>query len=246
MPTDVHVIINHAIIKSLAIFDGSEQTAPVVKVATPVAKPKKAVEVKPVVKENNNDMFVLSDIEIPAPKKEPKKENVEKPTEVKPKVATTFHEAPMPTDVDILLAIFSNRNAESEKQAKEILEKIKSGKLDEKAFSSAQLAKQVICASRNGIVLLFDEEIDAKLFNNAAKKKDFILSCCKIFRNPKFFVAFTKQQINGYKAQMLDAKKHPKQLLNLDALRTILNKDASIEQIAFNTIYSKLDEKDRK
>ncbi|MCQ2748009.1 MAG: hypothetical protein MJ223_01955 [Mycoplasmoidaceae bacterium] len=150
----------------------------------------------------------------------------------------------MPTDSEILLSIFSTRKKSSEIEAIKILDQIKSGKLDEKAFSNAQSAAKVLCANENGVVLIFNDEIDAKLFNNFAKKKDFILACCKLFRNPKFVVGFTAAQINNQKTQMLEAKKHPKPALNLDALRNILNKDASIEQIAFNTIYKFIKDKD--
>ena len=150
----------------------------------------------------------------------------------------------MPSEVEILLSIFANRSKAFEDDAKKALADIKNGKIDEKSFSQAQLSKQVICASENGVVLAFDDEMDAKLFNKSARKKEFILSCCKIFKNPKFFVGFTKQQINSHKAQMLAARKNPKPLLDLDILREILNKDASIEQIAYNTMYSKIIDKD--
>ncbi|MCQ3907679.1 MAG: hypothetical protein MJ219_02870 [Mycoplasmoidaceae bacterium] len=191
-------------------------------------------------------MFVLYDIEIPETKKEPKKETKQEFVKTTPKVYTKPKDVPMPSDQEILLAVFSNRSKEYEKIAKETLEQIKSGKLDEKPFSQAQLAEQVICASPNGVILAFEQEMDAKLFNKSAKKKEFLLSCCRIFRNPKFVVGFTPTQINNLKNEMLLAKKNPKPLLDLDALRTILNKDASIEQIAFNTIYSMINKKDNK
>ena len=232
-PTDVHVIIDHAIIKSIALFDGVSNT-PAQEQLVVVRKQPKVVEAKP----QEQSLFVVEEINIKAPKKEPKKENKPKPVAIK--------DLAMPSEQDILLATFSNREKEAEKQAKDILNQIKTGKLDERPFSQAVNANQVICASANGIVLVFDEEMDAKLFNKASKKKEFLLSCCKIFRNPKFVVGFTKQQINNLKQQMLEAKKNPRPLLNVEVLRNILNKDASIEQIAFNTIYSKLDKKDRK
>ena len=236
-PTDVHVIIDHAIIRSLAVFDGVSN-APVRETKVIKQPQPKVVEAKKPSVAQDDSMFVLTDIEVKTPKKEPKKESKPKPSIAK--------DVPMPSELDILLAIFSNREKEAEDKAKDVLAQVKSGKLDEKAFSQAVNASQVICASKNGIILIFDDEMDAKLFNKASKKKDFLLACCKIFRNPKFVLGFTKQQINGLKAQMLEAKRNPRPLLDVNALRSILNKDASIEQIAFNTIYSLLDEKDRK
>lgn len=245
-PTDVHVIIEHAIIRSLAVFD-NETKERVKQKPLPKLQPKVEKIKQPSAKEQVSDdgLFSFSELEQPKkatpvvePKKEPKKEKVV--SEQKPK------DVPMPSDIEILLSIFSNRNKQEEANAKQILEQVQADKLDEKAFSGAKLAKQVVCASPNGIVLLFNDEIDAKLFNKAAKKKQFVLACCRIFRNPKFVVGFTKEQLNANKEQMLAAKKNPKSLLDLDALRTILNKDASIEQIAYNTIYSKMDVKDRK
>ena len=236
-PTDVHVVIDHAIIKSLGIF--AEQSQTKVEVKKTVVKPEKT-QVK------QESLFVLSDVVIPETKKEPKKEKTEvkAPTTAK-KAPARAKDIPMPSEVEILLSIFANRSKAFEDDAKKALADIKNGKIDEKSFSQAQLSKQVICASENGVVLAFDDEMDAKLFNKSAKKKEFILSCCKIFRNPKFVVGFTPQQINNLKQQMLEAKKNHKPHLDLDALRTILNKDASIEQIAFNTIYSLLDKKDK-
>ncbi|MCQ3915257.1 MAG: hypothetical protein MJ195_00420 [Mycoplasmoidaceae bacterium] len=201
-------------------------------------QPKVVKEEKPVAKVEE-DMFTFSDVDVPTPKKEPKKE---KKQEQEP--TQRVKDLSMPNEKTILLSVFSNRNKEAETKAKDILNKVKAGKLNEKSFSHAQRASQVICASKNGIVLLFDEDIDATLFNKAAKKKEFLLSCCKIFKNPKFVVGFTKQQINSFKNEMLEAKKNPKPLLEVDALREILNKDASIEQIAYNTMYSKIIDKD--
>ncbi len=232
-PTDVHVIIDHAIIKSLSLFDGvSNSVEP-----KPIVQQKVVKEVK-----QDDDLFVVSEFELPTPKKEPKKEIKPEP-EVK-KVITPARKLTMPSDLEILLSVFSHREKQQETQAKEFLQKVKTGKINDKSLSCMELASQVVCASANGMVLLFVDEMDATLFNKAAKKQDFILSCCKVFRNPKFMVGFTKQQLNQHKAEMLEAKKNPKSLLDLDALREILNKNASIEQIAFNTIISKLDEKD--
>ncbi|XQP55401.1 MAG: DNA polymerase III subunit gamma/tau [Mycoplasmoidaceae bacterium] len=240
-PTDVHVIIDHAIIKSLAVFDGVSNTH--VSETKPQHKVQPKVVKQEVVQTKDDDqMFVFSDVEVKTPKKEPKKEKKQEPAPTLNRVK----DLTMPSEKDILLSIFSNRSKEAEIQAKDILNKIKSGKLDEKPFSHAQRASQVICASQNGIVLVFDDQMDATLFNKASKKKDFILSCCKIFRNPKFVVGFTKQQINSFKNEMLEAKKNHTPLLDLDVLREILNKGGSIEQIAWNTIYSKLDDKDKK
>ncbi|XQP55668.1 MAG: DNA polymerase III subunit gamma/tau [Mycoplasmoidaceae bacterium] len=228
-PTDVYIIINNALIKSLDLFE--------TKKSSPVIQPK--VKEKPVEKEQN--LFELSDVIIPETKKEPKKETIQPEPKKEPIVASTLE---MPSDQEILLAIFSNRQKEIESIAKQTLSDIKSGKIDAKAFSHIKLASQVLCASKNGAVLLFDEQMDAQLFNRAAKKKDFLLSCCKMFQNPKFVVGFTKQQINQMKNAMLEAKKHPRPLLNLDALRSILDKDAPIEQIAYNTIYKFLKDKE--
>ncbi|MCQ3908116.1 MAG: hypothetical protein MJ200_00705 [Mycoplasmoidaceae bacterium] len=193
----------------------------------PKTQPKVVETEKPIAKVEE-DMFVFSDVEVPTPKKEPKKEKKPEPKPTLERVKNVE----MPTEKEILLAVFSNRSKEAETQAKEVLNKVKTGKLDEKAFSHAQRASQVICASKNGIILFFNDDMDARLFNKAAKKQEFLLSCCKIFKNPKFVVGFTKQQINSFKNEMLAAKKNPKPLLDVDALRTILNKNASIEQIA--------------
>lgn len=246
-PTDVHVIIDHAIIKSLAVFDGVSNNKPSGPTGKKETQPK-VVETKKESEEDAEGLFVLSDVEIPTPKKEPKKEKqeVKKEPEVKSEDTDPPLDVPMPSDKEMLLTIFSNRNKEAEEEAKVFLQEVKSKKIDEKSFSHAELAKQVLFASANGIVFLFDDEMDATLFNNSTKKSEFILSCCRIFKNPKFMVGFTIKQINAHKQEMLKAKKTPLVPLNLDALRSILNKKPPIEQIAYNTIIKKLNERNKK
>lgn len=254
VPTDVKVIIEHAVLKSLAILNESEivveqqpevkpqQTIVQPKMVTPTMVHPKPVEVKP--QEETTDKIIPLDkifsfgktIHLTPTKKvelkqsEPKQEVKKEPTSIQ------SIEIKMPSAKEILLACASNRNKDEKVKASKALQDIKEGDISDTIFSTVALASQVVFASPNCIVLAFEDELDAKILNKTSKDKDFILGCCKIFCNPKFVVGFSLKQINDMKAEIQQAMKQQLPLLNVEALRDILNKDASIEQIAWNVL----------
>ncbi|GHU50518.1 hypothetical protein FACS189459_4530 [Bacilli bacterium] len=54
--------------------------------------------------------------------------------------------------------------------------------------------KEVLVASENGIVLLFENETDAELLNNNAIQKDFLLELSKFINHPKYIIGFSFEQ----------------------------------------------------
>lgn len=227
-PTDVHVIFDHALIKSMASFDSTN--------VTPIKYVEKTVEIKKPQPKVEEEVFVEPKIEVKDLELPKQKETKEEPKKT----------VGLPTIQDILFATVSNKDKKSTIDAKKFLNDIKGNIISEKSFTCLTLAADVFCASKESIVLVFKDELDAKILNKMAFSQDFILSTCKVFRNPRFIVGYSIEQLNKQKADLLKAMKEKREKLDLDALRQILNKDETIEQIAFNTIYSKLDEKDRK
>ena len=168
---------------------------------------------------------------------------VEKKAEAKPQQEEVI---PLPSVKDVLFATVANKDKQAITNAQKFFANLKDNVITDKQFSPITLAKQVFCASNNSIVFAFKDELDAKILNKVAFSQDFILSTCKQFRDPKFIIGYSINDLNSMKEDLLKAMKEKNYSLNVECLRQILNKDQTIEQLAFNTIYSKLDPKDRK
>ncbi len=248
VPTDVHVIFEHALIKSMSCFEN--EPAPVVQKVAPQPKqeqPKQ--ETKPQIKTEVIQPTIKMD------------ETVVQETFVEPTMIITPMELPkqeakpivseqkeivMPSISDILFATVSNRDKQAITDARKFLDDIKSNIINEKPFGSIKLASQVFCASPNAIVLAFKDELDAKILNKGSFTRDFILATCKIFKNPKFIIGYSINELNNSKAVIQKAMQEKKEKLNIEALRNVLNSDLTIWQLAFNTIYDKDEDKNKK
>ena len=143
----------------------------------------------------------------------------------------------LPTNDEILFAAFVNKNNEITNKINEILLAIKNETIIDNNLSILRVSYKVACASKNCVVVLFKDEVDANILNKNMKKKDFLLSCCKIFNGPLFFVGYTIDKINEYKKILLKKMNEKINEPDLKILRDILTKDGSIEQIAYDTIY---------
>lgn len=252
VPTDVHVIFEHALIKSMSCFEN--EPAPVVPKAAPQPKQETKVEqpkqeTKPQIKTEVIQPTIKMD------------ETVVQETFVEPTMIITPMELPkqeakpivseqkeivMPSISDILFATVSNRDKQAITDARKFLDDIKSNIINEKPFGSIKLASQVFCASPNAIVLAFKDELDAKILNKGSFTRDFILATCKIFKNPKFIIGYSINELNNSKAVIQKAMQEKKEKLNIEALRNVLNSDLTIWQLAFNTIYDKDEDKNKK
>lgn len=143
----------------------------------------------------------------------------------------------LPTNEEILFATFANKNNEMIDKINKILLAIKNEVIIDNDLSILRVYHKIACASKNCVVILFKDEIDANILNKNKEKKDFLLSCCKIFNGPLFFVGYTIDEINKYKEILLKKMKEKIEEPDLKILRDILTKDGSIEQIAYDTIY---------
>lgn len=143
----------------------------------------------------------------------------------------------MPTNEEILFTAFANKNNGMIDKIDKILFAIKNETIIDSNLSILRVYHKVACASKNCVVILFKDEIDANILNKNMRQNDFLLSCCKIFGGPLFFVGYTIDKINGYKEILLKKMKEKIKEPDLKILRDILTKDGSIEQIAYDTIY---------
>lgn len=174
-----------------------------------------------VAKKNILPLFKFKDIEI-------KNENLFKNSE---------KEENIPSKEKILFAAFANKNNEAINKINKILLAIKNETIIDNNLSILRVYHKVACASKNCVVILFKDKVDANILNKNMQKKDFLLSCCKIFNGPLFFVGYTINEINEYKEILLKKKNEKIDEPNLKILRDILTKDGSIEQMAYDTIY---------
>ena len=142
-----------------------------------------------------------------------------------------------PTNEEILFATFANKNNEMIDKIDKILFAIKNETIIDNNLSILRVYHKVACASKNCVVVLFKDEIDANILNKNMRQNNFLLSCCKIFGGPLFFVGYTIDKINEYKEILLKKMKEKIREPDLKILRDILTKDGSVEQIAYDTIY---------
>lgn len=177
---------------------------------------------------------------------QPKKEVIEQPKEEKI-VENKIHELNLPNEKETLLSIVAHKKPSELTKAKKLLIDLQQGEFDNKHLRCCSAAIKPLIASEFGIVLVFEDELDAKILNKNCQTKDFILACCSLFKNPKYIVGFTTQQINDMKPE-IQAAMYNKSIapLNIDALRNVLNKDNSIAQMAYNFIYKNIDHKEDK
>ena len=141
-----------------------------------------------------------------------------------------------PTNEEILFATFANKSNEMIDKINKILLAIKNETIIDNNLSILRVYYKVACASKNCVVLLFKDEIDANILNKNVRQNNFLLSCCKTFGSPLFFVGYTIDKINEYKEILLKKMKEKIKEPDLKILRDILTKDGSVEQIAYDTI----------
>lgn len=218
--TDIKLIMDNTIVKSLSLFNNENNTniKPTIKRKQDLTISQKHVPL--------DDLFELEQINsntITSPS----------PVYYDKKNTNIFS---FPTNEQILCATVANRDKTIEATMHNLLKQIKGGEINEQSFSDVSLAQTVFVASNNSVILAFNDEIDAKILNKTAKTKDFILTCCKFFEKPIYVIGYSIQQLNDLKKQIQDAKKRKISPLSIQPLRDILDEDASIEQIAFNTL----------
>jgi hypothetical protein len=128
---------------------------------------------------------------------------------------------------EISLAIGNNQTEEYKKTIETIIEKIKSKNSASFFINQILLAKKVVIASKNGFILLFDNMIDAELFNSFSCKLDSLKEIENEFSKPMYIVGFTKETLDDFvlkfKEQHNKIKKIPEP--NIETLVDFIKKN---------------------
>ncbi len=137
-------------------------------------------------------------------------------------------------DIDkIMFQIANNRSHEAIDKAKKIFDEIKKMS-DIQEFNVFINAKKVSLASKNGIILLFDEQLDADLLNQQILNGKIQRYVVKIASQPIYFIGVTENSLkilakNIKTNQSEEYKKEP----NLNLLRSAQKQTDPYSQLAF-------------
>lgn len=144
------------------------------------------------------------------------------------------------TREDILFAAVANMDKKVMNKINDLINKIKNDEISEPQFSILQTVYKVFCASKNCVVLAFNDAFDAKTFNKKTNTRDFLLICYRYFNQPFYFAGFTVDGLESLKKD-IQGKMHvliPD--LDLNNLKQTLENDKSIQQLAYNHVYKYL------
>jgi hypothetical protein len=100
---------------------------------------------------------------------------------------------------DTIFSIASNYSSAYLDQANKYFNAILDAKLTSPRLSTIFGAKKVILASKNGMVLLFDDKLDANLLNRDALKPDFISNSLVFTGKPYFILGIDKSKLMNMK-----------------------------------------------
>jgi hypothetical protein len=143
-------------------------------------------------------------------KKEPKKENTSSelfitkeiffekavPTVKKPEIIKEKQQFSID---DTIFAIASNYSSAYLDEANKYFNAILDAKLTCPRLSTIFGAKKVVLASKNGMVLLFDDKLDANLLNRDTLKPDFISNSLAFIPKPYFILGMDKSKLVSMK-----------------------------------------------
>jgi hypothetical protein len=127
-----------------------------------------------------------------------------------------------------------NNNKKSLEHAKQFLEKIKE-EVPNKILSFLLPAIRVLVASTGGIVLLFEDEIDAELLNAKNNTYDFLIEIKKYFNEPIYVLGLSKENGKKWANDFMKLKKQGDSFAEPDLmpLKEITKANNSIDQVAF-------------
>jgi hypothetical protein len=103
-----------------------------------------------------------------------------------------------------------------------------------KVLSYIACASKVLVASKNGVILLFDDDVDAELLNAKNLEYDLLIELKKYFGHPIFIIGFEKNKAKEIGQKFMLYKKQGKFFAEPDIapLKEILKANNSIEQAA--------------
>ncbi len=189
--------------------------------------PSKVQQSKPDIKQQKEPElfeFKTFKIHLPEQKKQPEEELKPKNAEIKKSNNDLSLE-------DIFMHIAKNTNRDIRKNACDIYERIKNQDEIPGCFNSIIMSKQLVVASNNGLVLLFDSESDAAILNKNYLLPEFQKKIIEYFGHPVYVIGFTKNKINDF-VKILKNDKTPQNDLELDNLYKIIEEKSSLMSLA--------------
>lgn len=133
----------------------------------------------------------------------------------------------------ILVQIINNRSSQAIQRAKNIFEQIK-GKSDVAVFKYLTSAVKVSLASQNGIIFLFDDQLDADLLNQQYMNGQLQRQLIRISSQPMYLMGLTQSQLQDLAKKLnsyadSEYKKEP----DIEILRKYLKQTDKYSQFAF-------------
>lgn len=139
-------------------------------------------------------------------------------------------------DIKKLFFEIANNNTSELKQASE--NKINELKINSKNKLSNLLkpAVKLITASKNGAVILFEDEVDAKLFNEFCKTYEGLIEINKSFAKLMYLVGYTRDELAKFTNEYIPIQKSGRKFEEPDTgiLDKIIKSKSSLTQLAFD------------
>lgn len=234
--TDYLVCINSGIFKSINIFENK-----------PVCVNENIIlnidsKKQEVTQSDKDEAFTYEEIKIEKldvkNEQVDKKQDVDLKTDDKPNINFVSNADNSISNNEILLKAFVNKTKKSTELATEVITDIKEKNIIDQHLNLLGCCKKVLFSSKNAVILLFEDKIDADLSNELTYDENFLLAICKCFGQPMFIVGFTNEEINLQKQTLQSALSNKENYPDCDIkiLRDLLDRGQSIEQLAYNLL----------
>lgn len=135
----------------------------------------------------------------------------------------------------LFFQIASNNTSELKQFSESKFNELKNSQI-QKLNNLIRPANKVITASKNGVVILFEDEVDAKLFNEFTKTYDGLIQINKTFGRLVYLVGYIKNDLSTYTNQYIELQRNGQKFNEPDIsiLDKIIKSKNSITQLAFD------------
>ncbi|OAV63180.1 DNA polymerase III subunits gamma and tau [Bacteroidales bacterium Barb6] len=134
---------------------------------------------------------------------------------------------------DVFYEVAYNYGQNFKSNADKFLQDVKQ-MADPELLGFITLATKVLVASDNGIILMFDDEVDAELLNAKYNHYDFLKAINKYFQKPIYVLGFEKQKLIELTNDFKNKKKQGTTFEepNIEPLRDVLKSNNAVAQAA--------------
>jgi hypothetical protein len=135
----------------------------------------------------------------------------------------------------IFFAIASNNTSELKQKSEKVFNELKLNS-SYKLFNLLKPSIKLITASQNGALILFEDEVDAKLFNNFVKTYDGLVEINKAFGKLMYVVGYTRDELGAFTQEYITFQKSGEKFNEPDitVLDKIIKSKNSITKLAFD------------